>query len=91
MLSSSRLYDLPASISVTGISNQQPKGLLMQRTLPNLTMDSLTSMSHSKRFNICSFHKHGLINGLSMVKELCHKCDIILLQENWIFKGISVR
>ena len=29
---------------------------------------------------------HGFLNGLSMAKELCHKFDIILLQEHWLFK-----
>ena len=34
------------------------KGLLMLKTLPILTMDSLTSMLHSKNFNICSFNMY---------------------------------
>ena len=29
---------------------------------------------------------HFFLNGLSMVKELCHKYDIILLQEHWLLK-----
>ena len=58
----------------------------MPRTLPILKMDSLTSMAHSKTFNICSFNMHSFLNGLSMVKELCHKFDIILLQEHWLLE-----
>ena len=71
MLFSSRLYGLLASRSVTGISNHQLKWLLLPRMLPILTMYSLTSMSHSKRFNSCLFNMHGFLNSLSMVKELC--------------------
>ena len=42
-------------------------------------------MNPSSSLNVISYNCKGLKSSLNVIQELCHMCDILLLQETWLY------